>query len=120
MTSENRAHDKDPTAFGFQPVTWQRPTDARPFRTCSYCGSIHPQDLLEMLQAGDTLELADLKHGWPHKFYTSEYNKFYSLHMIDAEEAFADLAALIAPAGVEFTQVPDGIAYRMPAKAKEL
>jgi hypothetical protein len=43
----------------------------RGFRTCNYCGSIHPEDLLRVLQAGATLETADWKYGWPHKFYVS-------------------------------------------------
>lgn len=41
----------------------------RPFRSCSYCGSIHPEDLVRFLTNGATLESADWKYGWPHKFY---------------------------------------------------
>lgn len=40
-----------------------------PFRTCSYCGSIHPEDLLRVLANGATLGGSDWKYGWPHKFY---------------------------------------------------
>lgn len=43
--------------------------EERPFRFCSYCGSIHPEDLLHFLANGATLEQADWKYGWPHKFY---------------------------------------------------
>ncbi|MHB2016975.1 MAG: hypothetical protein ACYCW6_08535 [Candidatus Xenobia bacterium] len=39
------------------------------FRTCSYCGCIHPEDLLNALNAGATLGGSDWKYGWPHKFY---------------------------------------------------
>lgn len=40
------------------------------FRTCGYCGSIHPADLLAALSAGiATLHGADWKYGYPHKFY---------------------------------------------------
>lgn len=42
---------------------------AYPFRTCSYCGSIHPEDLFNFLTSGAKLFMADLKYGWPHKFY---------------------------------------------------
>jgi hypothetical protein len=42
------------------------------FRTCSYCGSIHPEDLLQALKAGATLGGADWKYGWPHKFYVEK------------------------------------------------
>lgn len=40
-----------------------------PYRSCSYCGSIHPEDLLAAIKAGATLGGSDWKYGWPHKFY---------------------------------------------------
>jgi hypothetical protein len=40
-----------------------------PFRTCSYCGSIHPEDLLKVIEQGAILGGSDWKYGWPHKFY---------------------------------------------------
>lgn len=42
---------------------------AETFRTCSYCGSIHPEDLVKVLAEGATLGGSDWKYGWPHKFY---------------------------------------------------
>lgn len=40
------------------------------YRTCSYCGSIHPEDLLAALAiSGSRLSGSDWKYGWPHKFY---------------------------------------------------
>lgn len=58
------------------PVEWRiRGKDkymaaAQPFRTCSYCGSMHPLDLLVYLVKGAAdLHGADWKYGWPHKFY---------------------------------------------------
>lgn len=47
----------------------QREPCGEPFRSCSYCGSIHPEDLIKLLKAGATLHGADWKYGWPHKFY---------------------------------------------------
>lgn len=41
----------------------------RTYRTCEYCGCIHPEDLLDALKAGATLGGSDWKYGWPHKFY---------------------------------------------------
>lgn len=42
----------------------------QPFRTCSYCGSINPEDLYRLLSEGNgTLSGSDWKYGWPHKFY---------------------------------------------------
>lgn len=40
-----------------------------PYRTCAYCGSIHPEGLVQALQSGARLEETDQKYGWPHKFY---------------------------------------------------
>lgn len=66
-----------PTCHAGAPTTWRpkneklHPSHDLPtaFRTCSYCGSIHPEDLLEALRAGAKLSQADWKYGWPHKFY---------------------------------------------------
>lgn len=46
-----------------------------PWRSCSYCGSMHPLDLLGFM-AQDTVDLhgADWKYGWPHKFYADVRN----------------------------------------------
>lgn len=71
---KNNAHDQDPHAQRFGAGSWSPPRpDAEPygypFRKCGYCGSIQPQDLLDAIRAGARLECADLKYGWPHKFY---------------------------------------------------
>lgn len=42
---------------------------AYPFRTCSFCGSVHPGDALNFLKHGARAHDADWKYGWPHKFY---------------------------------------------------
>lgn len=47
----------------------QRAPYGESFRSCSYCGSIHPEDLIKLLEAGATMHGADWKYGWPHKFY---------------------------------------------------
>lgn len=47
--------------------SWREPSRGEHFRRCTYCGSIHPEDL-----AAETewrAEWADAKYGWPHKFY---------------------------------------------------
>jgi hypothetical protein len=49
------------------------PDDGGPYaytyRTCNYCGSMHPEDLAKALEAGAEIDMADWKYGWPHKFY---------------------------------------------------
>lgn len=57
------------------PIVWREPmVDSEhgvtePFRRCSYCGGIHPEDLIKLLGEGAELHGADWKYGWPHKFY---------------------------------------------------
>lgn len=38
-------------------------------RSCAYCGSMHPSDVVAAIKAGARGELADMKYGWPHKVY---------------------------------------------------
>jgi hypothetical protein len=64
----------DGGVFAYGVPVWREPQLQRepygePFRSCSYCGSVHPEDLLAFLTAGATLHGADWKYGWPHKFY---------------------------------------------------
>lgn len=47
-----------------------------PLRTCGYCGSIHPHDLLIALERGAILSGSDWKYGWPHKFYINIPNPY--------------------------------------------
>lgn len=60
-----------------KPIIWDEPrvdsvyAIVEPFRRCSYCGSIHPEDLIKHLEKGAELGGADWKYGWPHKFYVS-------------------------------------------------
>lgn len=64
-------HDHDPLAQRFEPSRW-RPADERQgYRTCSHCGSMHPEDLYSAVLAGAKLGGSDWKYGWPHKFYVT-------------------------------------------------
>lgn len=75
MDIGNHAHDNNAWAQRFAPLTWRDPQPdmepyGYPFRTCSYCGSIHPLDLLAFLDKGGVrLNPSDRKWGWPHKLY---------------------------------------------------
>ncbi len=40
-----------------------------PFPTCSWCGSMTPQQFIACIEAGCACEVADWKYGWPHKVY---------------------------------------------------
>jgi hypothetical protein len=65
-------------------VVWRPPYDGGggpyyyDWRTCSYCGSIHPEDLLRVLLAGARMHSADWKYGWPHKFYLEDVPNKYA------------------------------------------
>lgn len=66
--------------------------DRKGRKHCSYCGSVSPNDLRKLISEGASIELADQKYGWPHKFYISfngELLKFYSLHLKDAITSFS-------------------------------
>lgn len=41
-------------------------------RHCSFCGSMHPAELLVAIKCGARVELADMKYGWPHKLYVHD------------------------------------------------
>lgn len=68
--------------FSKLPVVWQRHGEGDkykagedPFRCCSYCGSIHPLDLLRYMERGQAdVSGSDWKYGWPHKFYVDVPN----------------------------------------------
>lgn len=54
---------------GYGPVVW-RVVRGEPFRRCSYCGSLHPEDFLAAAKAGGRVDrTVDWKYGWPHKVY---------------------------------------------------
>lgn len=55
-----------------RPWHWRSPRYAEHFRRCSYCGSINPDDLAGELWLP---EWADMKYGWPHKFYAEIRNR---------------------------------------------
>lgn len=49
------------------------------FRTCGYCGSINPEDLVKFAETGNIhFEGADWKYGWPHKVYVKGIPNIYA------------------------------------------
>lgn len=53
--------------FRYDPWDWRESSHGEHYRTCSFCGSINPEDLAaEPIWRADW---ADRKYGWPHKFY---------------------------------------------------
>lgn len=67
-------HAIDPVFKISGAIGWREPRDGEPFRTCSYCGSIHPGDLLTAIAAGAKVGGSDWKYSWPHKFYVDVVN----------------------------------------------
>lgn len=116
-------HDSDPHAAvsRYDPSEWHAPRDGQSFRTCSYCGSIHPGDLMDLAGRNElSLDMADWKYGWPHKFYVkgiaspASHAKWYNLHLADlAGDAFTMVAEFVEQqGGIRFEMKPDGLAYR--------
>lgn len=62
------AREKGPGAFWYQAMPYTEPFGV-PYRSCSYCGCIHPEDFLNLLEAGQVTvsEIKDDK-SWPYKF----------------------------------------------------
>ena len=52
---------------------WNEPRHHEHFRRCSYCGCVHPDDLAA--EPAWRAEWADMKYGWPHKFYVNIPNR---------------------------------------------
>lgn len=52
---------------------WRDPSRGEHFRTCSYCGSINPEDLAA--ETDWSPSWADQKYGYPHKVYASIPNR---------------------------------------------
>jgi hypothetical protein len=59
--------------FRTGPWKWREPSHGEHFRTCSFCGSISPDDLAA--EPEWRAEWADRKYGWPHKFYVDVPNR---------------------------------------------
>lgn len=53
--------------------SWSEPRHGEHFRRCSWCGSIHPEDLAA--EPSWEPQWADQKYGWPHKFYVPVPNR---------------------------------------------
>lgn len=67
--STNPVHHDAPNigVLGLGGWKWRKPDRGQHYRTCSYCGSINPEDLVAEPQW--QANWADQKYGWPHKFY---------------------------------------------------
>lgn len=62
-----------PEAARWDGWSWREPHRGEHFRRCSYCGSIHPADLAA--EPVWSANWADMKYGWPHKFYVDVPNR---------------------------------------------
>jgi len=90
------------------------------FRSCPYCGSVHPDDLVEALKHGASLTGSDWKYGFPHKFYVRggppNMIKYYTVHLLDmSNEAFDAFAPILSQqSGITFGRNAQGIYYQAP------
>jgi hypothetical protein len=107
------------------------PTHGLPWRTCSWCGSIHPQDLHDLplpelmstVKLGDreydrpNISWADFKYGYPHKLYINygpgRDAKFYSRHLLEHWQLIPWFNDTLGYLGVTFERTDDGLKYRM-------
>lgn len=70
--TDQRVH---PDADRWGGWTWQEPCRGEHFRRCSFCGSVHPEDLAAEPAWPGGANWADMKYGWPHKFYVDIPNR---------------------------------------------
>jgi hypothetical protein len=94
------------------------------FRRCSYCGSIHPEDLIKLVGEGAEIQGADWKYGWPHKFYVKGADgvggagKWYNEHITDEgfdDEARGALLGILESSGITFKIDSHGrLSYEAP------
>lgn len=102
-----------------------------PWRTCNYCGSMHPQDLIDrpepdMMRSVDVgmgppvdipnVSWADWKYGYPHKLYI-DYGpglraKFYSRHLQDHPELIEPFNERFGYLGVIFGLDDNGLWWK--------
>jgi hypothetical protein len=92
-----------------------------PYSHCSYCGSIHFDDIRKVLAEGGKLGGSDWKYGYPHKFYVYPKDgsmlKFYTAHIQDLkDEEFTEFAVLLKTyTGIEFSKDEQGnVMYHAP------
>lgn len=96
------------------------------YRHCSFCGSLHPEDLAKLLNEGKAeLHGSDWKYGWPHKFYVdivdsetgeTSYAKFYNNHLgLLDKKTFKKVTPIINKlSGIKFELKEDGLYYKAP------
>lgn len=96
------------------------------FRHCKYCGSIHPEDLYNLLIEGKvTLGGSDWKYGWPHKFYVYEkgnlrlsgakfYNNHLSTELLDEETFNKVVDTINLHSGITFERKEGKLYYSAP------
>lgn len=86
--------------------TWEGPDG---FRTCSYCGSLHPDEFMTYAEAGNTLTPSD-KNYKTYIEHESGESKFYFKHL--SEEQMAKFVELFNAKVFKFHY--PGYFYRFP------
>jgi hypothetical protein len=88
---------------------------------CSYCGSIHFEDVKRLAYHGAHFGGSDWKYGYPHKFYITtkegEMVKFYTIHLEDLHdpELFAEIVTIFKQqTGIAFERREGGVWYEAP------
>lgn len=71
MNAPNPVHAGEADRWGGW--SWREASRGEHFRRCSYCGSMHPDDLAAEIPV--MIDWADQKYGWPHKFYVHVPNR---------------------------------------------
>lgn len=115
MTSPDDSRDAEPArdpvhgadAARWGGWEWNEPCHTEHFRRCSYCGSVNPDDLVA--EPDWHANWADMKYGWPHKFYVDIPNR-------DPDRRYIVSASDTRPTGlraddgwIAWDQIPDDV-----------
>lgn len=117
-------HGKVDPVFNIPEIEWRVKRHGQspsPCDHCSYCGSVHFDDIRRIVAEGGKLGGSDWKYGHPHKFYvypkdSHDMYKFYTIHLLDVpREEFDEFVALLQEqTGIDFSWQGDELMYRAP------
>lgn len=90
---------------------WRSPSHGEHYRTCSYCGSINPVDLME--EPNWTAQWADQKYGFPHKWYADIPNRTpaqrFAISACHGEEPYNLVHVSDKDAWIRASEIPEDV-----------
>jgi len=98
------------------PWIWRLPDSSWPRTTCSFCGGLNPEEVVEMLNSDIECAGSDWKNSWPHKFYFWANGgtwKFYSEHLTELKQSEFDVVTSLISKHLNITFKYDEVGAMM-------